>query len=173
MNLIYRFFELCLFRVKPSDIPASRWLLKLSLVIYFILATMINQLDASWTESIIISLVDIAFLVIIAWVLLHFYNLQTRYLQMTTALAGTGICLSIIGYPAFWWFYHLDPELRPDSFSMMLIMILVFWSLMITSHIFRYTLEIKVSTATLLTIAYTALAMVVSGLAMGLSGGTA
>jgi len=43
---------------------------------------------------------------------------------------------------------------------------LMFWSLMVTAHIFRQSLAIKASTAAMLTIAYTVIALLVTGLVM-------
>jgi len=166
MNIASRFIDLCLFKAGPSDLPASQPLLKITLLVYLVLAIVINQIDSEWNISLFVSLADILFLMVAVALLLKFRGYQTRYVQTLTALAGTGSCIAIIGLPIVWWFYQVEAEQQATSVVMLLMVALMFWSLMVMAHIFRQSLEIKAGTAAMLTIAYTIVALLVTGLVM-------
>jgi hypothetical protein len=166
MEIISRFIDLCLFRANPSDLPASPSLLKITLLSYFTLGVIINQLDATWLTSLFVSLADVLIMVMVAYLLLNYRGFQARYTQTLTALAGTGCCISIIGFPILWQFYQLDSEKQAVSFLLLLLVALLLWSLMITAQIFRYSLDVKPGTATMITIIYIIISMVVTGLIM-------
>ena len=168
MEIISRFIDLCLFRASPSDLPASSSLLKITLFSYFILAVIVNQLDAetSWKVSVLVSLADVLIIVATASLLLNYRGFKARYTQTITALAGAGCCISIIGFPILWWFYQIDPEQQAASIALLLMVALLLWSLMITAQIFRESLEIKAGTATLITVSYAVFSIVITGLIM-------
>ena len=166
MEIISRFIDLCLFRASPSDLPTSPSLLKITLFSYFVLAVIVGQLGSSWNVSFFASLADVLLMIATASLLLNYRSFQTRYTQTVTALAGAGCCISIIGFPILWWFYQIDPDQQVTSFALLLVVALLLWSLMITAQIFRESLEIKAGTATLITIIYAVVSMVITGLIM-------
>ena len=166
MEIISRFIDLCLFRASPSDLPVSQSLLKITLLSYFALGVIINQLDATWLTSFFVSLADVFIMIMAAYLLLNYRGLQARYTQTLTALAGTGCCISIIGLPILWQFYQLEPEQQAVSFLFLLLVVLLLWSLMITAQIFRNSLGVKPGMAMMLTIMYIIVSMVVTGLIM-------
>jgi hypothetical protein len=166
MEIISRFIDLCLFKGSVSDIPVSPWLMKMTLLVYFILGVMVNQLDASWKISLLVSLADVFVMLIAVILLLNFRGFQARYIQVVTALAGAGCCMTIVGFPIIWWFYQIDPEQQAASFTLLLMVALLIWGLMVVAQIFRESLDIKSGTATMITIAYILLSIVVTGLIM-------
>lgn len=166
MNIALRFIDLCLFKASPSDVPASQALLKITLLIYLILGIAINQLDSDLNTSLFVSLADVLVLMIATGVMLKLRGYQSRYTQTLTALAGAGSCIALIGFPIIWWFYQIEPEQQPTSYAMLLMVALMFWSLMVTAHIFRQSLEIKAGTAVVLTVIYTVITLLVTGLVM-------
>jgi hypothetical protein len=165
MKIFSRFIDLCLFRASPSDIPASQQLMKVTLVIYFILTVIVNQLDVSWNTSLLISLADILVMIIFVSLLLNFRNLKVRYVQVITALAGSGCVMTIVAFPVMWWFYQTDPEQQATSFAMMMIALLI-WGLMVVAQIFRHALDVSSGTATIITIVYISISILVTGLVM-------
>lgn len=166
MNIALRFVDLCLFKAGPSDLPVSQSLLRITLFVYLLLGIAVNQLDSDLHTSLFVSLADVLVMMIATGLLLKLRGFQARYTQTLTALAGTGSCIAIIGMPIIWWFYQIKAELQPTSYAMLLMVGLMFWSLMVMAHIFRQSLEIKASTAAMLTIAYTVVTLLVAGLVM-------
>ena len=166
MTIIHRFFDICLFKAGPADLPASRLLLQLVLLSYFLLGIVISLMDDKLSVSIFTSLADLLVMIAVIGLLLKFRGFQARFQQTLTAMAGAGCCLTIVGLPIVWWFYQIDEQHQATSFAMLLMIALVFWSLMVNAHIFRYALEIKPSTAVIITVAYTVLSIVATGLTM-------
>ena len=166
MKIIQLFIDLCLFKANPSDVTVSQWLLKVTLLFYFVLGVAINTLDMELRVGVFTSLADVFFMLIVTGLLLKFRGFQSRYTQTVTALSGTGVCIATVGFPIMWWFYQIEPEEQATSLAMLLMIGLMFWSLMIAAHIFRQSLEIKAGTAAMITIAYTVLSIIVAGLVM-------
>ncbi|NOQ94284.1 MAG: hypothetical protein GQ547_06580 [Methylophaga sp.] len=166
MNIALRFVDLCLFKAGPADMPNSQGLLKISLLIYLTLGIAINLLDSDLNTSLFVSLAEVLLMIIATGLLLKFRGCSARYTQTLTALAGTGSCIAIVGFPIIWWFYQIEAEKQATSFAMLLMVGLMFWSLMVMAHIFRQSLDIKAGAAAMLTFAYTILTLLVTGLVM-------
>lgn len=166
MNIALRFVDLCLFKAGPSDVPASQSLLKISLLVYLILGIAINRLDNDWSTSLFVSLAEVLLMLSVTGLLLKFRGYPARYNQTITALAGTGSFITIVGFPVIWWFYQIEPEQQATSYVMLLMVALMFWSLMVTAHIFRQSLDIKAGTAAVLTVIYTMITLLLTGLVM-------
>ena len=74
--------------------------------------------------------------------------------------------MGFIGIPIVYFFKQVSVN-EPSQLSglaMLLMIGLMLWSLMVTAHIFRTSLEIKPSSAVLLTISYTILSLIMVGL---------
>ena len=166
MNIISQYIDLCLFKASPAELPASDSLLKLTLLVYFLTGVALSYIDNSWIISIFTSLADMLFMMIAVALLLKFRGFQTRYQQSLSALAGTGVCIGIVGTPIMIWFNRINEAEQATSLAMIFVLALMFWSLMVTAHIFRQTLEIKPSSASILTVAYTLMSILISGLTM-------
>lgn len=167
MNIIQLFFNICRFKATPSDIPASRLLLQLSLVSYFVLGIIIGRIDDDWSISIAVSLTDIIMMIIVMNLLLKLRGLQARLQQTLTAMLGAGSCLAVIGIPIIWAFSHMTEQNEIKNTVILMAMItFMFWNLMVNAHIFRHALDIKANTAAMLTVAYTVLSIIAVGLTM-------
>lgn len=166
MNIILRYIDLCRFKAGPADMPASNKLLKVTLLAYFLLGIVISRIDSGWKISITSSLADILFMIAAIGLMLHFKGLYPRYQQTLIALAGAGIILDLIGLPLLIWLNQIDKLEQGTSVALLLMIALMFWSLMVTAHIFRQALDIKAGTAAIVTVIYTALSLLVLGLSL-------
>ncbi len=166
MKIFLRFIDLCLLKAGPSDIPASQWLMKVTLAIYFILTVIVNQLDLSWNTSLLISVVDILVMIIFVSLVLNLHNLKVRYIQVITALAGSGCVMTIIAFPIIWWFYQVDPEQQAASFAMIIMIALLTWGFIVVAQIFRQALDVQLGRAMMVTVAYILISILATGLVM-------
>ncbi|NQZ53605.1 MAG: hypothetical protein HRT93_05045 [Piscirickettsiaceae bacterium] len=164
MNIAMRFIDICLFKAGPADVPSSHWLLKLTLLVYFILGVIVSRLDSAWDVSLFTSLADVLVMMVFVWLILSFRGLQKRYKQTLTAMAGAGSCIGIVGIPIVMLFNQVSEQERLSNYTMLLMIAVMFWSLMVTAHIFRFALEIKPGMAAMLTLAYTILSLIVVAL---------
>ena len=167
MKLFIRFIDICLFRAGPADLPSSHWLMKVVLVSYFITGVMVSKIESPWNASLLSSLTDMLLMVLVSWLLLKLRGLLKRYQQTVTAMAGSGTILSLLSLPVLYVLHQVDtPNSHMSSIVLLFVMILLFWSLMVTAHIFRQALEIKPGTAAVITIIYTLVSLIVMGLVM-------
>jgi len=166
MNNILRYIDLCRLKAGPADMPASAMLLKATLLAYLFLGMVISHVDNDWHVSIISSLADTLFMIVAIGLVLHFKGLSARYQQTLIALAGAGIILDLIGLPLIFWLNQIDELEQGSSVALLLMIALMFWSLMVTAHIFRQALDIKSGSAAMITILYTAMSLVVLGLTL-------
>jgi hypothetical protein len=164
MKIIEYFIALCLFKASPADMPASSWLLKLSLLGYLIVGVFVGLTNADLTTSLFTSLADTLVLALFTWSVLSVKQLTIRFVQTYTALLGAGACIGLVAIPVLSLFYRTMVEEQPTSISMILMMALMFWSLMVMAHIFRMSLEIKPGLAAVITVIYTILSMLAVGL---------
>lgn len=166
MILLQRFFQICLFRAGPADVPSSYGFLKIVCLIYFAVGVLVSRIDQNWSLSLAGSFADTCLLLVVCWLLLYYRGFSTRFIQTATAMAGTGSLLGLLGLPIFWLFRQVEPSGQLTSLVLLLVLLLVFWSLFVTAHIFRNALEIRPGTAALVTVLYTIVSLLVVGLAM-------
>jgi hypothetical protein len=168
MNLITRFLDICFLKAGPQDLPNSTWLMKFSLVVYFALAVISQLLEYSLSMSLAAAIAELILMMLIVAILLQLRGYSERFNQTVTAMAGTGTIISLIALPLVNLASGISPDQMTftDNVIMVLIMTVLLWSLMVTAHIFRNALEIKVGLAVALTVVYTIALMLVVGTAM-------
>jgi multisubunit Na+/H+ antiporter MnhE subunit len=84
---------------------------------------------------------------------------------ITNRFSRTGFLLGLVGVPVMLLFNQIDTSQHMTSYVMLLMIALMFWSLMVTAHIFRMSLDIKPGIAAILTVAYTVFSLIVVALA--------
>lgn len=166
MILIQHFLNICLLRASPADIPTSTWLLNVSLLAYFIVGAVVSSIDYGLTIGLMSSLADTVVMMLACWILLKIRSMPARYMQTLTAMAGTGSILGIVAYPVLWMYQQVGEQGQLSSLVLLAVLVLVFWSVMVTAHIFRQALEIKAGTAAVITVAYSLASLIIVGLAM-------
>lgn len=164
MILLQRFFQICLFKAGPADVPASRWFLKLVCLVYFGVGTLVSHVDHPWSASLAASLADTVLLLAVCWFLLYARGMHSRFVQTATSMAGTGAIMGVIGLPVFILFRQVESHGQITSLVLLMVLVLMFWSLFITAHIFRMSMDIRPGMAAILTVAYTILSLLVVGL---------
>jgi FtsH-binding integral membrane protein len=168
MDLITRFLDICFLKAGPQDLPNSTWLMKFSLVVYFVLATLSQLLEYSLSMSLAAAIAELILMMLLVAILLRLRGYSERFNQTVTAMAGTGTIISLIALPLVNLASGISPDQMTlsDNVIMVLIMSVLLWSLMVTAHIFRNALEIKAGLAVALTVIYTIALMLVVGTAM-------
>ena len=140
ITLAGAFCKMCLLKYRPQDIPASRELLLLCIVIYFLLDLLLAKLDENITAVVPAALADTVFLLVFVLVLLLLCRKVNRWTQTVTALAGTGIVFSVLVLPAV-----ITPT-GPDAMTSMqqalsvLLYLVLIWYVVVLGHIFRHAM---------------------------------
>lgn len=143
-RLLRRYFDICLLRAGPQDLPASPFLLGLSLAAYFVVGVIISlqNLDVLAAASLVI--VDTALLAALLFALLWVRQFSNRYLQTLTALLGAGVILELVAWPVLAWQQQAiagDTITTGLMVASLLLWIWLFWNLMVIGHILRHALS--------------------------------
>jgi len=156
MNLlISRFFEICLLRARPQDLPASTALLFLSLITYGISGLLLSLINLTFGQSLILVTADVLMLAGLAYLILWIRMLTKRYIQTLTALAGSGAILELTAWPLLYW-QNLSsatngPGILIASLSLWAWLV---WNVIVVAHILRHTLSTSFFNGTLLSVLY-------------------
>ncbi len=139
LEIIRAFVDICLFRRGPQDLPASGFLLYLTLGAYagsnFLLALGTYTPAAAAMAS----LADTALLAALTLSLLYLHGRAARVRQTLAALAGTGTVLAVLALPPIYWF-TVQAAQGELSFPSLVVLALVVWSLAVIAHIIRHAL---------------------------------
>ena len=130
------FFDICLLRAKPQDLPASVVLLALSLSAHVVvnLAALMGKADLSIALQ--AALVDTLVLVALVHSALLLRQMPARSRQTLTALTGSGALLSLLAWPVF--------QLVRDTNQLTFVVLLfVFWQIAVFGHILRHALSVS------------------------------
>ncbi|MCG8378179.1 MAG: hypothetical protein MI865_01760 [Proteobacteria bacterium] len=152
------FFDICRFIKGPQDIPESKNLLTLCLLVYGICSVVLVLLTESADKAIFAALLEILLIMIFTQILLQIKGKSSRWIQTVTALSGTGVIISIIAFPIYLMIGIGDSnELTAQSgqgFGLMLLALLACWNILIMAHILRHALEVNLFSALMFSIAY-------------------
>lgn len=164
MKLILKFVDICLFKAGPEDIPANKQLLGWVLLAYFVVSVLINQIDMSFRVSLWSSASELLVLAVFLYLLLTINGYLLRYQQSLTALAATGGLLGLLALPLLSAFQQYSDQADSNNFLLLALILLMFWSLMVTAHIFRRALDTSAGKAVALTMFYVLVAIIINGL---------
>ena len=152
--LVARFWEICLLRKGPEDVPYSPPLMLLLLLLGYVVDNLrINLLlpgITAWQLAGILLLHTLLMLSITAG-LLTLFGYRARIIQTLTALTGTGVILSLLMLPL-----DFITRQNPQNFTMasLIIMAVQIWSLVIIGHILTHALSVHRLTGVIIAIGY-------------------
>jgi hypothetical protein len=150
MPLIKLFFEICLFRRGPQDVPASKTLLGLVAAVYFIVGLIFLGLEADISDAVVQVLTEAAMMAIFLWGTLAFAGLIPRFLQSLIAMLGTDALISALAVPLVIW----SPKSPDGQFALVGLTLMMFWHLAVVANIFRHALSRSLGMGLCLAIIY-------------------
>lgn len=139
--LIRAWFDICLLRAAPQDLPASSLLLALSLGCYALISVLVSLGSYGLAGAVQLALLDLGLLAVFVLSLLYLQDKTARINQTLAALAGTGSLLGVFALPLVWW---LQPDQQPGQVPVLLTffwMLLLVWNLLVMAHIMRHALS--------------------------------
>ena len=158
-RLIRLWFDICLLRAAPQDLPYSRELLGLAIAGYTLVSFLLSLPASSPLVAAQLALVDSALLVVFAATTLYLSGKFSRLNQTLTALSGTGMLLGLFALPVI---QLLSPNQTTGELSPLagLLWLVMFgWNLVVVAHIMRHSLSTGFLVATGIATLYTLLAM--------------
>jgi hypothetical protein len=161
--LIHFFLELCLLRKGPQDLPGSNALVQALALVYLAVGVIVGVASEQGLWSALAqTLVDLGLLLGLLYLGLQWTRHSARFLQAGAALLGSGALLSLLVLvPLGMAPSGEDAELR--GLGALLFMALLAWSILVTGHILRHTLDLTLVQGALIAVAYNLLAYMLLG----------
>lgn len=145
------FWDICLLRAGPQDVPASRELLAVVLGLSVLSNLMFVLGRTSFVEGLVFVLSVLGLLMGLVYLLLAVLGYRARAVQTLTALGGTGLVLSLLALPLLVFSALLPAEANP--FGLLLLMINL-WGLVVIAHVLRHALSVHLVQGGLLALGY-------------------
>lgn len=153
-TLFRSFFNMCMFRSKPQDLPYSLDLLSLLLFFY----TALNIFLATTTVPFLLAaqsaLTETALIIFLSYLILKVNNKSNRWLKTLMAITGTGMVLSILALPLFLLIFIINLGDFVHTLALLVYMCLLIWNVAIVGNIFRYSLDTGVGYGMIYAIIY-------------------
>jgi len=153
-KLLRAYWNLCLLRIGPQDLPSSRALLGFTLGAYILIDIIISSAELSIGGAIASSTLDTVILLLFAFVSLWVRELGDRTTQALTALAGCGTLIGIIALPLIFWQHQLGVDSGLVYIPGLIIAGLVIWNIAIVGHIMHHALSTSISIGVALAVFY-------------------
>lgn len=141
--VIQFFFQLCLLRKAPQDLPGSSALLAVTLLADLLVGmALAGVAGLSPGRGLLQGLVDVAFMLALLYGAVHLLNRIPRFQQAATALLGSGAVLGFIAAVPLSMLPRGGDEQAPGV-AVLLFLGLIFWSVLVTGHILRHTFDLS------------------------------
>ena len=156
--LFMAFFDICRLRKGPQDIPASKNLLTLCLIVYGLLSVLLVMLSESIERAILSGLLEVVLIMAFIMALLQIRSKIGRWVQTVTAISGSGIVLSLIALPIY-ILLSVSAGTEANSnpvygLGLLILAGLACWNVVIMAHVLRHALDVTMLTGVILAIVY-------------------
>ena len=152
LKLLNFFFDLCLLRRAPQDLPASQSLLLVVLGVNALAGILLGmQTWAGAGVAFAATALDIGVLLGLLWAVLRVRGLTPRFVQSATALLGAGTLFTLLAMP-------LQPLLdTPEEMEVgaLLYLVMLMWVQLVYGHVLRHALNISLTSGVALSLVYT------------------
>jgi len=155
-SLLKVFIDICLLRAPPQQLPASRFLLGLVLLVHWVLGVLFSMLDEPLTESLLTAMIGTLLPLAVVYGLLTAHRLQQRLYQTATALVGSEVVLGLLALPLNLWFVFAEGDRTVPA---LLSFSLVGWGVVVATHVFHNALNVGRGLALVFAFSYTVLSI--------------
>lgn len=164
LRLLKIFLDIIFLRAGPQDVPVSFFLLKTTMVVYFVSGMLTSLFSFPLLSAMGISLVDTALLISIIWITLRVRHLDNRIPQTITAALGALGIFTMISLPINLWYtiFSYTMEQSTDQFFTLTMLFLLIWNLSVLGHILRHALNITSAVAAGLSLCYLILSLLLT-----------
>lgn len=140
-ELVKLFFDICLFKKGPQDVPPSYALLYGLIVVYALIGFLVLFLSVGWYEAALQVLVEIALVIGFTKVMLSLTRKPERYVQTASALLGTDALISFFALPGI-------ASMTTGRMTLLVFAVmlgLMVWHWLVTGHIIRHAISQSLS----------------------------
>lgn len=165
MLVIINFFiELALLRRAPQELPASRALFSLLLVVGLGAGLLLAlTAEVGLANGLLQSLLDLALMLGTLWVALTLLERRERFLQTATALIGVDVLITLLALLPVGLARPVNAESGLLALAGLLFLVLVVWSITAAGHILRHAFDLTLLQGAAIAIGFDLLSFVIVG----------
>ncbi len=155
LRIIKAFWDICLFRAGPQDLPTSSLLMAVALFGYGAASLLIAFAQFPPERVFAAVALDIVLLLMLAWAVLWVRSFMERFTQTLTALAGVGALMGFIAWPLAVW--QADAVAQgPETAGVPSLIVLAWlaWHIAVVGHVLRHALSTMMSVGATLAVVY-------------------
>lgn len=164
MKLLLKcFYDICVLRAGPQHLPAATFLLGLTLLVYVFSGVVLSSLSLTWGQALLLLVADTALMGGLAFLILWIRQLTERFVQVFTALLGTGAFFEILALPLLYWQREAMAAFQNGAgeegsgvvfISAFVLWLVLFWNLVVIGHILRHALSTNMPVGMALAVFY-------------------
>ena len=139
-ELILLFFDICLFRKGPQDVPVSKWLLRFLVIAYIAVSFVLSLMTVNTGDALLHATVEVTLIVAFSWGVLLIARRTARFLQTACALLATDAVISFFAIPAM-----ATLAGQGAGLAFLVIILLMLWHWAVSGYIFSKALQQPVS----------------------------
>lgn len=139
-SVITMFWEICLFRRTPQDLPYSSSLLWMIIIAYVIIGTCAVGVHLSPGQALVSSILNVAVVAGLTRLTLWIRELDARMNQTLMAILGTGTLFGFILVPLLWWQLSYE-DIKQALLPSLIGVVLYIWQLAVIGHILRHAIN--------------------------------
>jgi hypothetical protein len=148
------FFAICCFRKAPQDLPVSRELLIMCLLVYAFSSFLLALLTQPPQIAMLSGLIETVLLAAITYGFLLIWRLPERWIQATIAIFGTGIIFSVGTIPLSYLFVYIGNKNPLALLLYIFVISLWVWNIGVMAHIMRHALSSSFALGVLVAVLY-------------------
>lgn len=148
------FFDICLLRAGPQDVPVSRYLLPFILVLHVLIGVILGLVSYPAVTAMAYGVTNTFVMILFVHGVLVLKKLPARFTQTLSATAGTDVLIGVVAWPVSHWMVTARDSGGDVGAPVLLWLLLVLWSLTVVAHILRNALSVPLAAAIILAILY-------------------
>lgn len=138
------FWQLCLFRKGPQDVPYAPVLLVVLVLVELVLgAAIIMSLEPLYMSQQLLGVtVALGAWLAIVWGLLRFKGMESRYVQAMTACLGTDLLLSFIILPLQVYIVTSASDAAFGTVARLALLVVLIWDILVKGRIYAASMQL-------------------------------
>ena len=165
MDILRLLFNICLLRDGPEDLPHSRVLLGVLVIVSFatstLIGSMVNEFRVAGLSGIAALLFSFAFTKLLL------FRRPERFLQTFSAMLGTDAIIGVALLPSFYSMQYLPLSGVAELFFNVTVFALLVWVVIVYGYIFSKALSILINYGIAISVGYVLLSTLIIGLMSG------
>jgi len=139
--LVNPFVQIAFLRCGPQDLPASMFLLKLTLAAHALLGVLMFANRLSLVQALLAGAISTLVMCALTASLLFANRRSARIVQTLTAMAGSDVVVGIVALPVAAWLHGTVDGAVASGLPGLLFLVLVVWNLVVAGHVLRHALS--------------------------------